>query len=130
MNIRVKRSVEIAMSNYDNIIGSCAFTYEGKVGYETENMQISNDILSIIEIWNTRGDSLIIKGIPFIVALTSKEGIVAINPEGALGFVCGTGKGIWFVGTFIPMDADKHGILNECVQVAKNLESTVSIFEI
>jgi hypothetical protein len=130
MNVRVKRTVDIAMSNYENIIGCCAFTFKGKLAYFTENMDIQDDIPMIIEIWSTSGPSLIVKGIPFVVALTSKEGLVAINPDGAVGLVCGTGKGVWFVASFIPMDADKYAILNECVQAAKSLESTVSIFEV
>jgi len=125
----VKRTIEIAMSNYENIIGSCAFTFEGKMAYATENMMIENDISMILEIWRTSGPSLIVKGIPFLVALAAKEGLVGINPDGAIGLVCGTGKGIWFVAAFITMDADKEGILRECVQSAKNLESSVSIFE-
>ena len=130
MNTRVKRTVDIAMSNYENIVGCCAFTYEGKLAYFTENMNIPDDIPMIIEIWSTSGPLLIVKGVPFIVALTTKQGLVAINPDGAIGLVCGTDKGVWFVSAFIPMDADKHGILNECVQAAKSLESSVSIFEV
>ncbi len=125
----MKRTVDIAMSNYENIIGSCAFTYEGKLAYATENMYIESDIPMILEIWRTAGPSLIVKGLSFIIALSAKEGIVGINPDGAIGFVCGTGKGVWFVAAFVPLDADKNGILRECVQASKSLESSVSIFE-
>ena len=61
MNTRVKRTVDIAMSNYENIVGCCAFTYEGKLAYFTENMNIPDDIPMIIEIWSTSGPLLIVK---------------------------------------------------------------------
>ena len=38
--MRIKRTIDIAMSNYSEILGSCVFTYEGRVAYTTEKMQI------------------------------------------------------------------------------------------
>jgi hypothetical protein len=130
MVMRVKRTVDIIMSNYQEIIGSCVFTYEGRIAYANENMQITKDIQLIIQAWKSRLKSFSIKQMSFLVALNSEDGFVAINPDGAVGFICGTGKGVWFVSVFAPMDADKSGILRECVQAAKNLESSVSVFEI
>ena len=131
MAMRVKRTVDIALSNYDCITAACAITYERKVGYATENMQLSSDeIDQIIRGWNTENSNLMIKHIPFIVALHDKQGLVAINPEGATSLVVGTGKGVWFVCVFVPMDQDKFGIMHECVQAAKNLETSVSIFDV
>ncbi|MGY5875890.1 MAG: hypothetical protein RTU30_09100 [Candidatus Thorarchaeota archaeon] len=130
MAMRIKRTVDIAMSNYEGIIGSCVFSYEGRVAYATENMQIAKDIPVILATRQHGEQFLSIKGIQFIVAQSDKEGMVAINPDGALSFICGTGKGVWFVAAFAPMDADKNGILKECVQAAKNIESSVSIFDL
>ncbi len=128
--MRIKRTVDIIMSNYEGIVGSCVFSYEGRIAYTTENMQIDKDIPVILATRQHGGQFLSIKGINFIVALLDKDGMVAINPDGALSFICGTGKGVWFVAAFAPMDADKDGILRECVQAAKNIESSVSIFDL
>ncbi len=131
MAMRVKRTVEIAMSNYDCISGACAITYERNIGYSTENMQLSSEEADqIVRAWNGEISNLMIKHIPFIVALHDKHGVVAINPEGATSLVAGTGKGVWFVCCFAPMDQDKFGLMNECVQAAKNLETSVSIFDV
>jgi hypothetical protein len=129
MVMRVKRTVEIIMSNYQEIMGTCAFTYEGRVAYANENMQIAEAIPSILQAWKSGFQTFTVKHMEFLVALNSEDGFVAINPDGAVGFICGTGKGVWFVSVFAPMDADKSGILRECVQAAKNLESSVSIFD-
>ena len=129
MVMRVKRTADIIMSNYEEIMGSCVFTYEGRIAYASDNMQIEEDIPSILQTWKSRLHDFSIKNMAFIVALNSEDGFVAINPDGAVGFICGTGKGVWFVSVFTPMDADKSGILRECVQGAKNLESSVSIFD-
>ena len=130
MVMRVKRTAEIIMSNYQEILGSCVFTYEGRIAHANENMQIQEDIPAILTAWKEGLQTFSVKQMQFIVALNSSDGFVAINPDGAVGFICGTGKGVWFVSVFAPMDADKSGILRECVQAAKNLESSVSIFEI
>ena len=127
--MRVRRTVDIIMSNYQEILGSCVFTYEGRIAYANDNMQIQEDILPILTAWKQGLQSFLIKNMTFIVALSSNDGFVAINPDGAVGFICGTGKGVWFVSVFAPMDADKSGILRECVQAAKNLESSVSVFD-
>ena len=118
------------MSNYEGISGSCVFSYEGKIAYATENMQIADDFIGILQAWNEKSPNFLIKQIPFIAALTSPDGFVAINPDGAISFICGTGQGVWFVAVFAPMDADKNGILKECIQVAKNLEKSVSILDV
>jgi hypothetical protein len=130
MAMRIKRTIEIMLSNYNNIMGACVFSYEGKIAYTTDNMNITQDINQIIHTWKSIGQSLYVHNIPFIVALTTAEGLVAINPDGAVAFVLGTGKGVWFVSIMAPMDADKHSLLKECIQAAKNLETSVSIFDI
>ena len=106
------------------------FTYEGKVAYASENMDITDDIPTIIQAWNGQLHSFTLKHVQFLTALRSEKEFVAINPEGSISFVCGTGKGVWFVAVFAPMDVDKSGILRECVQAAKNLETSVSIFDV
>ncbi len=130
MVIRVKRTIDIAMANYTEIIGFSVFTYEGRVAYASDNMDISGEIGAIIQSWNGQSQQFMLKGISLIAALTTNQGFVAINPDGAVSFICGTGKGVWFVSVFAPMDVDKQGILRECVQAAKNLETSVSIFDI
>jgi hypothetical protein len=127
--MRVKRTVDIIMSNYEEILGTCVFTYDARVAYANENMQIQEDILEILKAWKARAQSFSAKQLTFLVAMNSDNGFVGINPNGAVGFICGTGKGVWFVSVFVPMDADKSGILRECVQAAKNLESSVSVFD-
>ncbi|TFG31352.1 hypothetical protein EU527_12625 [Candidatus Thorarchaeota archaeon] len=127
---QVKRTIDIAMSNYTEIIGFCVFTSEGKVAYESDNMKIESEINTVIQAWNGHLQNFILKGISFITALATNQGFVAINPEGAISLICGTGKGVWFVSVFAPMDVDKEGILKECIQAAKNLETSVSIFQI
>ncbi len=130
MVMRVKRTIDIAMSNYTEIIGFCVFTYEGRVAYASDNMQISEDINTLVQAWNGQFQNFILKGVSFITALTTEQGFVAINPEGAVSLICGTGKGVWFISVFAPMDVDKEGILKECIQASKNLEASVSIFDI
>jgi hypothetical protein len=130
MVMRVKRTIDIAMSNYSEIIGFSVFTYEGKVAYASGNMDIGDQIGIIIQAWNNSFTQFTLKGISFLTALTTHQGFVAINPDGAVSLVCGTGKGVWFVSVFAPMDVDKEGILRECIQAAKNLETSVSIFDI
>lgn len=130
MVMRVKRAIEIALSNYSEIIGFSVFTYEGKVAYSSDNMEISSEISTIIQAWSSRFQNFSLKGLSFITALATNQGFVAINPDGAVSFVCGTGKGVWFVSVFTPMDADKEGILRECIRVAKNLETSISIFDV
>jgi hypothetical protein len=130
MVMRVKRTVDIAMSNYTEIMSFSVFTYEGKVAYASENMEISSEISTIIQAWNGQFQRFSLKGLSFITALITNQGFVAINPEGTVSLICGTGKGVWFVSVFVPMDADKEGILRECIQASKNLESSVSIFDI
>ncbi len=130
MAMRIKRTIDIAMSNYTEISGFSVFTYEGKVAYASDNMDIVKDIGSIIQAWNGHQPNFMLKNISFITALTTEQGFVAINPEGAVSLICGTNKGVWFVAVFAPMDVDKEGILKECVQAAKNLEVSVSIFDV
>lgn len=130
MVMRVKRTIDIAMSNYTEIIGFCVFTYEGRVAYASDNMQISGEINTLVQAWNGQFQNFILKGVSFITALTTEQGFVAINPEGAVSLICGTGKGVWFISVFAPMDVDKEGILKECIQASKNLEASVSIFDI
>ena len=130
MALRVKRTLDITVSNYTEIVGYCAFTYEGKVAYASDNMEISGEINTILQAWNNRIPNFVLKGVSFVTALTTEQEFVAINPEGAVSLICGTGKGVWFVSVFAPMDVDKEGILRECIQAAKNLETSVSIFDI
>ncbi len=130
MVMRVKRTIDIAMSNYTEIVGFCVFTYEGRVAYASDNMQISGDINTLVQAWNGQFQNFQLKGVSFITALTTEQGFVAINPEGAVSLICGTGKGVWFISVFAPMDVDKEGILKECIQASKNLEASVSIFDI
>ena len=130
MVMRVKRTIDIAMSNYTEIIGFSVFTYEGRVAYASDNMQISDDIDTLVQAWNGQFQNFQLKGVSFVTALTTEQGFVAINPEGAVSLICGTGKGVWFIAVFAPMDVDKEGILKECIQAAKNLEASVSIFDI
>ncbi|MHA1666880.1 MAG: hypothetical protein ACTSW7_05880 [Candidatus Thorarchaeota archaeon] len=128
--MRVKRTIDIAMSNYTEIIGFCVFTYEGRVAYASDNMQISGNINTLIQAWNGQFQNFQLKGVSFVTALKTEQGFVAINPEGAVSLICGTGKGVWFISVFAPMDVDKEGILKECIQASKNLEASVSIFDI
>ncbi|MFX1484115.1 MAG: hypothetical protein ACFFCP_13120 [Promethearchaeota archaeon] len=128
--MRIKRTIDIAMSNYTEIIGFSVFTYEGRVAYASDNMEIASEIGTIIEAWNGHQRSFTIKNISFVTALTTEQGFVAINPDGAVSLICGTNKGVWFVSVFAPMDVDKDGILRECIQAAKNLEVSVSIFDV
>ena len=130
MVMRVKRTIDIAMSNYTEIIGFNVFTYEGKVVYASDNMEISSEITTIIQAWNGQFQRFLLKGLSFVSALTTNQGFVAINPEGAVSLICGTGKGVWFVSVFAPMDVDKEGILKECIQASKNLETSVSVFDV
>ncbi len=130
MVMRVKRTIDIAMSNYTEIIGFSVFTYEGRVAYASDNMQISDDINTLVQAWNGQFQNFQLKGVSFVTALKTEQGFVAINPEGAVSLICGTGKGVWFIAVFAPMDVDKEGILKECIQAAKNLEASVSIFDI
>ena len=130
MVMRVKRTIDIAMSNYTEIIGYCIFTYEGKVAYASENMEISGEVNTILQAWNGQLQNFQLKGLSFVSALRTEQSFVAINPEGAVSLICATGKGVWFVSVFAPMDVDKEGILRECLQAAKNLETSVSIFDI
>ena len=128
--MRVKRTIDIAMSNYTEIIGFSVFTYEGKVAYASDNMDISEEIGTIIKAWNGLLQQFTLKSVSFLSALSTNQGFVAINPDGAVSLICGTGKGVWFVSVFTPMDVDKEGILRECIQAAKNLETSVSIFDV
>jgi hypothetical protein len=130
MVLRIKRTIDIAVGNYTEIVGFSVFTYEGKVAYASENMDITEDIPTITLAWNGQLESFTLKHMQFLTALRSEKEFVAINPEGSISFVCGTGKGVWFVAVFAPMDVDKSGILRECVQAAKNLETSVSIFDV
>lgn len=128
--MRIKRTIDIAMSNYTEITGFCVFNYEGRVAYASENMEISEEITTIIQAWNGRIQNFTLKNIAFLRALATEQGFVAINPDGAVCLICGTGKGVWFVCVFTGMDVDKEGILRECIQAAKNLEASVSIFDV
>jgi hypothetical protein len=130
MVMRVKRTIDIALSNYTEIIGFSVFTYEGKVAYASDNMDICEEISTIIKAWNSVFKQFILKGVSFLTALITNQGFVAINPDGAVSFICGTGKGVWFVSVFAPMDVDKEGILRECIQAAKNLEASISVLDI
>jgi hypothetical protein len=130
MVMRIKRTVDIAMSNYTEIVGFSVFSYEGKVAYHSENMDIGEWLQTIIQAWNGELSEFSMKNLTFVTALNTKNEFVAINPQGATSFICGTGKGVWFVAVFAPMDSDKTGILRECVQAAKNLETSVSIFDV
>ncbi len=129
--MRIKRAIDIAMSNYTEIIGACVFDYEGRIVYTTENMHLEEqDIATILHAWNTGQQTFTVKMIEFLTALRERDGFVAINPDGAVSLIVGTGKGIWFVACFAPMTEDKVGILRECIQAAKNLESSVSVFDV
>jgi hypothetical protein len=130
MVMRVKRTIDIALSNYTEIVGYCVFTYEGRVAYASENMEISSELNTIIQAWNGQLQNFQLKGVDFLTALATNQGFVAINPEGAVSLICATGKGVWFVSVFAPMDVDKNGILRECIQAAKNIETSVSVFDI
>jgi hypothetical protein len=131
MVMRIKRTVDIAMSNYEGIIGSSVFSYEGKVAYATDNMQLDvHDLHAIFSAWNGGSTNFSVKHISFMTAMAETNGFVAINPEGAISLIVGTGKGVWFVSCFAPMDQDKSGILRECVQAAKLLETSVSVLDV
>lgn len=129
--MRIRRTIDIAMSNYEGIMGAAVFTYEGRVVFTSENMEISDsDTNCIVHAWNSGQNQFTVKHIPFLTAMSTQNGLVGINPDGAVSIVCGTGKGVWFVAAFVPMDEDKHGILKECIQAAKLLETSVSIFDV
>lgn len=128
--MRIKRTIDVAMSNYTEITGFSVFNCEGKVAYASDNMDISNELAAIIQAWNGHQPSFMLKNLSFITALSTEHGFVAINPEGAVSLIVGTNKGVWFVAVFAPMDVDKEGILKECIQAAKNLEVSVSVFDV
>ncbi len=129
--MRIKRTIDIAMSNYEGIIGSSVFSYEGNVAYATDNMQLdSHDLHAILTAWEGGPSSFNVKQVSFVTAMAEKNGFVAINPEGAISLIVGTGKGGWFVSCFAPMDQDKSGILRECIQAAKLLETSVSVLDV
>ncbi len=131
MVLRIKRTIDIAMSNYAGIIGFCVFTYEGQVAYASENMQLDSQSLSaVLDAWDRFQPRFIVKNVPFLTAKADKNGFVAINPDGATSLIAGTGKGVWFVSCFAPMDEDKNGIMRECIQSAKLLESSVSVLDL
>jgi hypothetical protein len=130
MAMRIKRTIDIAVSNYEEIIGYSVFDYEGRVVHESENMQIQSDVPAVLQAWNGGVNSLSVKHFPMIVAQADKSGFVAISTDGSISLVVGTGKGVWFVSVFVPMNVDKNPILNECIQAAKNLESSVSVFDV
>lgn len=131
MVARIKRIVDIAMSSCDGIIGSCVFTHERKLAYHTDNMRLlQTDLAAMFDSWNAHSSKFTVKNIEFIPVLKRDDGFVAINPDGAIALIVGTGKGVWFVSCFAPMDQDKTGILRECVQAAKLLEASVSIFDV
>jgi hypothetical protein len=131
MSMRVKRTVDIVLSNYDEIAGACVFTYERKIAHVTENMQFTpEEVDVIVRAWNGEFTNFTVKHMPLMVALCDEQGLVTVNTDGATSLIMGTGKGVWFFCVFAPMDADKFGILQECVQAAKNLEASVSIFDI
>ena len=79
MVMRVKRTIDIAMSNYTEIIGYCVFTYEGKVAIASENMEIINEVNTILQAWNGHLQNFQLKGLSFISALRTEQGFVAIN---------------------------------------------------
>jgi hypothetical protein len=131
MVMRIKRTIDIAMSNYEGIMGSAVFSDEGRIAYATENMQLAaTDLHAIFSAWNGWTGSFVVKQISFLSAMTEMNGFVAINPEGAIALIVGTGKGVWFVSCFAPMDQDKSGILRECIQAAKLLETSVSVLDV
>ena len=130
MVVRIKRTIDIAMSNYTEIIGFSVFNCEGKVAYASDNMDIVNELTTILRAWNGHQSNFISKNVLFITALNTEQQFVAINPEGAVSLIIGTNKGVWFVAVFAPMDVDKEGILRECIQAAKNLEVSVSVFDV
>lgn len=119
------------LSNFEFISGACAATYERAIGYSTDNMKMpEEEIDQIIRAWNGQIQSLTIGYVPLLVAFVDSHSLVAINPDGATSLVVGTGKGVWFVCAFIPMNQDKSGVMRECIQVAKNLETSVSVLDI
>lgn len=128
--MRIKRTIDIAMSNYTEITGFTVFNCEGKVAYASDNMDIAHELAAIIQAWNGHQPNFMLKNLSFITALSTEKEFVAINPEGAVSLIVGTNKGVWFVAVFAPMDVDKDGILRECIQAAKNLEVSVSIFDV
>ncbi|MHA2352923.1 MAG: hypothetical protein ACXABX_07370, partial [Candidatus Thorarchaeota archaeon] len=76
MVMRIKRTIDIAMSNYTEITGFCVFTYEGKVAYASENMNIGGEIGTIIQAWNGHLQSFTLKNIAFLKALATEQGFV------------------------------------------------------
>jgi hypothetical protein len=131
MVMRIKRTIDIAMSNYEGIIGSSVFSYEGNVAFATDNMRLdSHDLHAILSAWEGGPSNFMVKQVSFLTAMADKNGFVAINPEGAISLIVGTGKGVWFVSCFAPMDQDKSGILRECIQAAKLLETSVSVLDV
>ncbi|MFX1266308.1 MAG: hypothetical protein ACFFH0_13055, partial [Promethearchaeota archaeon] len=82
MVMRIKRTIDIAMSNYSGIMGFCVFTYEGHVAYASENMQLDPQSLSaILDAWNRFHQCFTMKNIPFLTAMADENGFVAINPD-------------------------------------------------
>ena len=130
MVMRIKRTIDIAMSNFEEIVGFSVFDYEARVAYASDNMDIQHDISALLQAWNQGQTSITVKHFPMIIAQATKSDLVAISTDGAISLVIGTGKGIWFVAVFVPMDANKESILKECIQAAKNLESSVSVFDV
>ena len=85
MVMRIKRTIDIAMSNYSGIIGFCVFTYEGRVAYASENMQLEfQSLYALLEAWNRPHPRFTLKNISFLTAMADRNGLVAINPDGAI----------------------------------------------
>ncbi len=128
--MRIKRAIDIAMENFQEIIDTCVFTYEGRVIHSPKGMLGNDDVRVILNAWNNNIASFQIKDVEFLTVLKEKQSFVAINPDGAVSLIVTTGKGVWFVAALIPMDVDKNPIVNEGIQIAKNLEATVSVFDV
>ncbi|MBS3794484.1 MAG: hypothetical protein KGY80_06290 [Candidatus Thorarchaeota archaeon] len=126
----IKRTIRIIQSNYPSIRGACVFTSEGKIAFQTENMQLGSDASKLLQVWRKNETEFTIKHITFVTALRNKNSFVAINPSGATSIICGTGRGTWYVAVFVPMDEDKNSILKECQRAAKSIASTTSIFSL
>jgi hypothetical protein len=126
----IKRTIRIIQSNYPSIRGACVFTSEGRIAFQTENMQLGTDASRLLQVWQQNQKEFTIKHLNFVTALRDKNSFVGINPSGATSIICGTGRGTWYVAVFVPMDVDKTSILKECQRAAKSIESTTSIFSI
>lgn len=83
-----------------NITAITAINANGAIVMQTQNWDLSPDLPSILEIWQSGGGSLSIQGIKYITLEAVPERLVGTNVQGQghiVGMKCGTGAVIAYV---------------------------------